>query len=106
MEELHTTQIVVIDRQEYWRSFATKTLRSAGFVVQSYQDYANSLQQNKESVSLVILGCVHLGNAEQQFISQLLAQQHYLLVLCSYLTNQEMRLLFLKGVVDTLDKTY
>jgi FixJ family two-component response regulator len=106
MEELHTTQIVVIDRQEYWRSFATKTLRAAGFAVQSYQDYADAFQQNKESVSLFILGCVHLGNAEQQFISQLLAQKHYLLVLCSYLTNQEMRLLFLKGVVDTLDKTY
>ena len=106
MEELHTTQIVVIDRQEYWRRFATKTLLSAGFTVHSYQDYTDALQQNQETTNLIILGCTHLGNTELQFITQLLEQRYHLLVLCSSLSNQEMRLLFLKGVVDTLDKTY
>lgn len=106
MAEPLTTQIVVIDRQEYWRGFATRTLLSAGFAVQSCQDYTDDFPQNADAINLVILGCTHLGNTEQQFVTQLLAQKHYLLVLCSYLTNQEMRLLFRKGVVDILDKTY
>ena len=102
-------RIVLIDYQRYWREISTKALRSSGFVVNTLDSY-NYLPKEKclqeEHPDLVVLGCSGIRHEEQKLIDDILAHNHHLLVLCTSLSWQTMRNLFLQGVDDIVDKPY
>jgi DNA-binding NtrC family response regulator len=59
-----------------------------------------------ENPDLVVSGCAHIGAEEQRLIDEVLAHKHHLLVVCTSLSWQTVRKLFLKGVDDIVDKPY
>ncbi len=101
--------ILLIDHQPYWREISTNALRGAGFTVDmlgTYHDLPSQECREGEKPELVVLGCTRIGTEEQRLIDEVLHQKHHLLVLCTSLSWQTMRTLFLKGVDDILDKPY
>ena len=100
--------IVVIDHQPYWREFATATLQAAGYAVSSYACYDEVLppQQDEQEISLVLLGCSRLECEERLLITRLLARGQHVIVFVSSLSTQVMRVLFIRGVEDAVDRTY
>ncbi|MFL5655249.1 MAG: hypothetical protein ACJ8CB_13875 [Ktedonobacteraceae bacterium] len=102
-------RILLIDHQPYWREISTNALKNDGFTVGTLDNY-NYLPSQEcvegENPDLIVLGCAHIETAEQQLIDYVLAHKHHLLVLCTSLSWQTMRKLFLKGVDDILDKPY
>jgi DNA-binding response OmpR family regulator len=102
-------RILLIDSQQHWRETATSALRSAGFSVCTLDSYNCVLPHNcldGENPDLVVLGCNQIGPEEEELISQVLAHKRHLLVLCTSLSWQVMRSLFLQGVDDVADKPY
>lgn len=102
-------RILLIDHQSYWRKISVDALKKFGFTVDAYETY-NYLPSQKrvedKHHDLIVLGCAHIGKEEQQFIDNVLACKHHLLVLCTSLSWQTMRMLFLQGVDDIQDKPY
>ncbi len=102
-------RIVLIDQQPYWRKISADALKKVGFVVDTLDTYDYMLPETYEEVSppdLVLLGCARIGTKEQEFIDEIVSRHHRLLVLCTSVTWQTMRALFLQGVDDILDKPY
>lgn len=100
----HSTRILVIGSQPYWRHISTQSLREAGFLVEEYDDYC--MRFPKENIDLILLGCINVGCAELQLITHLLQEKHHLLVLSSYLSPSTMRLLYLQGVDEVVNQPY
>jgi DNA-binding NtrC family response regulator len=101
--------ILIIDRQEYWRRTSASTLREVGFEVIEVDDYTGdwrSVLDDGTQVDLIIVGCVSVGDEERQLIEDILQHPHRLLVFCISLPWRVMRSLFLLGVEDVTDKTY
>lgn len=101
--------ILIIDRQEYWRRLSAMTLREAGFKVVEVDNYSGEWRTAVNStapIDLIILGCVTVGDEERQLIEDILQYHHRLLVLCTALPWRVMRSLFLLGAEDVADKTY
>jgi DNA-binding response OmpR family regulator len=101
--------ILIIDRQEYWRRLSARTLRAAGFEVVEVDDYSEEWKTVVDSIApidLIILGCVTVGDEERQLIEDILQHRHRLLVFCTSLPWRVMRSLFLLGAEDVTDKTY
>ena len=101
--------ILIIDRQEYWRRLSAHTLREAGFEVIEVDDYGEEWRTVVDDIApidLIILGCVAIGDEERQLIEEILQQHHRLLVFCTSLPWRVMRALFLLGAEDVADKTY
>jgi DNA-binding NtrC family response regulator len=102
-------RILLIDRQPYWREISTKGLQRAGFSVGTLDTYTYQPPQlclEDGDPDLVVLGCTRIQAEEQQLIDKVLAQRHHLLVLCTSLSWQTMRVLFRQGVADILEKPY
>jgi DNA-binding response OmpR family regulator len=106
MPEKH---IIVIDAQRYWRELATSTLRNQGFRVYdlaTYSSFPTSQCFPEERPDLVVLGCATIGPGEKDLIAKI-QQQHYpLLVLCTILSGELIRSLFLQKVNDIAEKSY
>ena len=105
----HNKHILLIDHQPYWREISTNALREAGFTVdmlETYHDLPSQKCVEEKKPELVLLGCNRIGTEEQRLIDEVLNQKQHLLVLCTSLSWQTMRTLFLKGVDDILDKPY
>lgn len=101
--------ILIIDRQEYWRRLSARTLREAGFEVVEVDNYSEEWRAVVDSIGpidLIILGCVTVGDEEKQLIGDILQYRHRLLVFCASLPWRVMRSLFLLGAEDVADKTY
>lgn len=97
--------ILVIDHQSSWRELSTQALRNAGFSVEEWSSYSDPpfLQMYPD---LIILGCARVGSEEQRLITQLLKENHHLLVLSAHLPKSVMRALYMQGVHDIVDKPY
>ena len=106
----HSIPILVLDRQSYWREFATETLRSAGHPVSalaSYDEAPTAQEERKgQTATLVLLGCPAIEREERLLIARLLVRGHYVIAFATSLPIQVMRTLFIKGVEDAVDKTY
>jgi len=102
-------RILLIDHQPYWREISTNALKKDGFTVGTLDTYHYLPSQEcveGENPDLIVLGCARIEIEEQQLIDDVLAHKHHLLVLCTSLSWQTMRKLFLKGVDDIVDKPY
>src|SRR5205823_6443619 len=102
-------RILLIDHQPYWREISTSALRREGFTVGTLDTY--NYLPSQESVEgkkpdLVVLGCHHIEAEEQKLIDEVLSHKYHLVVLCTSLSWQIMRTLFLRGVDDIVDKPY
>ena len=105
----NTKRILLIDHQPYWREISTNALRREGFTVGTLDTYNYSLSQESvegKKPDLVVLGCHQIETEEQKLIDDVLAHKHHLLVLCTFLSRQITRTLFLRGVDDIVDKPY
>lgn len=100
--------IMVIDRQPYWREFATAALQAAGYAVSACSLYDEALppQREEQEISLALLGCSRLECEERLLITRLLARGQHVIVFVSSLSTQVMRVLFIRGVEDAVDRTY
>jgi DNA-binding response OmpR family regulator len=105
----NSKRILLIDHQSYWRKISTDALKKFGFAVDACETY-NYLPSQEcvedKNHDLIVLGCSCIGTEEQQLIDDALAGKHHLLVLCTSLSWQTMRMLFLQGVDDIVDKPY
>jgi DNA-binding NtrC family response regulator len=101
-------RILIIDRQEYWRQDSAQALKAAGFTVRTLDnyDYLPSMDPKGEKPDLIILGCAGIGIEEQKLVAELLENKQNLVVLCTSLSSQVMRTLFLAGANDVADKPY
>jgi DNA-binding response OmpR family regulator len=103
------TLVFLIDRQVTWRHRSTQALEAHGYAVHALESYeypladTNGIQQPPD---LVVLGCASVGYEEQQLIQRIVENRHPLLVLCSLLSSQLMRMLFLAGAKDVAIKPY
>src|SRR5438876_5600159 len=105
----NSKRILLIDHQSYWRKISTDALKKFGFAVNACETYNYLPSQEHvedENHDLIVLGCSCIGTEEQQLIDDVLAGKHHLLVLCTSLSWQTMRMLFLQGVDDIVDKPY
>lgn len=102
-------QILVIDKQDYWRVLSVRTLEAAGFAVVGISNYAYPFSLPDDwriQPDLVILGCATIGPEEHKLIGHILANRHLLLVLSSALPWDTRRSIFLLGAADVDDKPY
>ncbi len=101
--------IIVIDVQHYWRELATSTLRNQGFRVYdlaTYSSFPTPLCFQEERPNLVVLGCATVGPGEKDLIAKIQQLRYPLLVLCTILSGELARSLFLQKVNDVAEKSY
>lgn len=92
--------ILLIDQQPYWREFSAHAFQSVSFFVCPLATYPYVIPQDcvkGEDPDLIVLGRTRIGPEEQQLITHILAYKHHLLMLCTSLSWQVMRSLFLQG---------
>lgn len=102
-------QLLVIDKQDYWRNLSAATLAAAGYRVATLADYdyhTYSADAAHAHPDLVILGCAAIGPEEKDLISDVLEHKHRLVVMSTALPWRLMRSLFLLGATDVADKSY
>jgi DNA-binding response OmpR family regulator len=102
-------RIVLIDQQHYWRDLFSRALTSVGYLVCALDSYHYPIPHDclqGANPDLVVLDCPQVDIAEQTLIRQILSHRHHLLVLCSSLSWQTMRTLFLEGADDVVEKPY
>lgn len=102
-------KILVIDRQDEWRTLFVEMLETAGFLVSTldHYDYPPSADvPSNEKPDLIILGCGVIGPVEFQLIERVFAAKLHLIVLSTAVPWQDMRRLFLAGADDVTDKPY
>ncbi len=101
--------VFLIDQQATWRNRSANALEAHGYAVRVLGSYeyplpdANGIMQQPD---LVVLGCATIGPEEQQLIERVVENQHPLVVLCSLLSSQLMRMLFLAGAKDVAVKPH
>ena len=101
--------ILVIDTQRYWRELATSALRDQGFRVydvETYTSFPISEYSQGERPDLVVFGCATVGPGEKDLIARIQHQHYPLLVLCTILSGELIRSLFLQKVDDIAEKPY
>lgn len=101
--------LLLIDHHPYWREISTNILRKNGFLVNTLDthEYTSSCTTLEgDDPDLVLLGCPRIRSEEEQVINDLLTNRRRLLILCTSLSWDTMRHLFLKGVEDIVDKPY
>jgi DNA-binding response OmpR family regulator len=102
-------QLIVIDKQDYWRTLSETTLRAAGYAVDTLASYdytAYVADPQHPHPDLVILGCSTIGPEEKDLIGEVLEHKHQLVVMSTALPWALMRSLFLLGAKDVADKSY
>lgn len=101
--------IFLIDRQTAWRERSAQVLAIHGYMVHQIGSYEYPPAQHRRTprpVDLVVLGCATIGRDEQQLIRHVIDHGASLVVLCSLLTPQTMRTVFLAGAIDVAVKPY
>ena len=109
MMNVQARRILLIDKQEYWRTKSARTLRDIGFDVAEIDDYEEAWRATENlhlSPDLIILGCATIGAEEKNLIQRLLEDKHRVLIFSTSLPWRVMRSLFLLGAEDVADKTY
>lgn len=107
-DSLDHEDILIIDRQQHWRSLSARALREQGLAVSTldtYEWYEVEIALGRIP-DIVLLGCPSIEQNEQELITQLLGYGVNLLVLCSFLSLPLMRSLFIAGVKDVAEKSY
>lgn len=102
-------RILIIDTQRYWRELATSVLRDQGFRVcdlATYSSFPDAQCFQGEKPDLVVLGCATVGPGEKDLIARIQHQHYTLLVLCTILSSELIRSLFLQKVDDIAEKSY
>lgn len=101
-------KVVVIDLQSYWREYTAGILRSAGHQLLTLDSYTEALQLANDGApwDLILLGCASIAQEERLLVAHLIARQQSVIVLSTLLSLQDMRGLFLQGIIDVTDKTY
>ena len=99
--------ILIIDKTPHWRKFSEDALAEKGYAIhlQSEYCYPPSLDSRQEP-ALVILGCATVGPEELELIKKIVAYKHHLMVFCTALPRDVMRVVFLEGVDDVVDRQY
>lgn len=103
------SSILLIDRQVAWRDRSALALEAHGYRVRRLGNYEyppGDAFFDSTQPSLVILGCARIGSHEQQLIERVLLASQPIVVLCSSLSEDLMRSLFLAGVKDATIKPY
>lgn len=101
--------ILIVDRQEYWRGLSAKALEDKGFEVRVLSTYDYSPETayfDHRPPDLVILGCASVKREERDFVERVLGDGPHLLVLCASLPWRDARSVFLAGADDVTDKPY
>lgn len=101
--------VLIVDKQEYWRTLSAKALNEAGYIVDILDSYAYpnfGPTDQRAHPDLVILGCSTIGPEEQELIGHVLEKKHRLLVFSTALPWHLMRSLFLLGAADVADKSF
>ena len=104
-----TKQVLIIDKQSFWRDKARKALIGKGYRVQTCNNYDYDPSHGyfpEGPPDLVILGCPNLKYEERALIDKVLADHRHLVVFCSSLPWGDMRTLFMAGADDVVDKPY
>jgi DNA-binding response OmpR family regulator len=101
--------VLIVDRQEYWRSISTKALEERGFVVKALSTYDYlpvTAYFDGKPPDLVVLGCASIKREERELIEAVLDDGARLLVFCASLPWRDARSVFLAGADDVADKPY
>jgi DNA-binding response OmpR family regulator len=99
--------ILLVDYQTTWLERSARSLESCGFTVRSVDTYRYPPNEEADAdgaPDLIVLGCASIGPDEQRFIKQVIDSGKPLVVLCSLLSPQVMRSLFLAGAQDVTRK--
>lgn len=102
-DEVDKLHIWIVDRLDYWRSFAANTLEKAGFAVEAYSRYEELPGQDEtmeREPDLVVLGCACSHNEERQLVEDLARRGCPVLILASVISCEDLRSLFLAGASD------
>ena len=98
--------IWIVDRLDYWRSFAAETLERGGFAVETYAHY-DELPCRSEGPAhpdLVVLGCACSRADERLLVEAIVRRGWPVLILSSRLSCEDLRLLFLAGATDVFPR--
>ena len=100
--------VVLIERQDFWRQRCASALEDRGHsVVQldSYDDVADGLPAPR-AADLVILGCTSVGPAEVRLVGEMRRRRDPVLLMCSLPGLGGMRAGFLAGARDVVERPY
>jgi DNA-binding NtrC family response regulator len=109
MEFFKEKEFLVVDASLDWREFSYCSLNSVGCKVAKYKSYRHlreKLNDFEKRPDLIIVGCSKPENREVRLIKYLHRKKFRQLILCSFLTWDEMRELFLAGADDVTKKPY
>ncbi|HQU83460.1 MAG TPA: response regulator [Pyrinomonadaceae bacterium] len=101
--------VFIVDKQEYWRELSSAALSAAGYKVSVFDSYLK-LKENDQNLKnkpdLIIIGCAKTGVEEIELIRLLNHKSIDQLVLCTFLTSDEMRQAFKLGASDVAEKPF
>lgn len=114
MEMMHqkyspNKKILVIDKQDFWLELSVKTLTDAGYSVRAetnYHSLAPIYHKRGTKPDLVIFGCAFIEWEELNLVASLHEEQIALLVLCTSLSWDMMREIYLAGADNVTEKPF
>jgi DNA-binding response OmpR family regulator len=108
-ESIKEKDFLLVDVEDYWREFSFVSLNSIGCKVRRYKSYKRlrvRLKKFHDKPDLIIIGCSKPAAEEVELIKLLRANNFRQLILCSFLSREEMKELFLAGADDVTDKPF
>ena len=107
--QIKEKEFLLVDKEDFWRESAYASLSSRGCRVKryrSYEDLRTVLGGGEKKPHLVIVGCSKPSIKEIRLIRFLRANNFRQLVLCSFLSANDMKVLFLAGADDVTKKPF
>jgi len=101
--------VLIVDKQNFWRKLSFNALTSAGYRVSVFKSYIALKKKHrklKDKPDLIIIGCAKTCVEEFELIDSIKRSNIKQLVLCTFLTSDEMRILFQKGANDVAKKPF
>lgn len=102
-------EFFVVDASGFWREFSYCSLNSVGCKVKKYASYKQLrriLNDFDKRPDLIIIGCSKPAVEEVKLVDFLHRNKFRQLILCSFLSWDEMRELFLAGADDVTEKPF
>lgn len=98
--------IFIFDKHKPWREFSRQVLKTAGFIVKEFSSYEKFRIVQPNVPDLVIVGFAKATSTEIELIKKVRRSNVPLLALSSFLSGNEMRILFLAGADDVAEKPF
>ncbi|CAN5341826.1 hypothetical protein BH10BAC1_BH10BAC1_12040 [soil metagenome] len=102
-------EFFIVDTSGFWSDFSYCSLTSTGCKIKKYTSYKYlkvTLNKFKEKPDLIIIGCSKPNIEEIELVEFLHHNNFRQIVLCSFLSWDEMRELFLAGADDVTEKPF